>query len=310
LQSKSHEQAARELGYPLGSMSRHLSRARELLRERLLRRGLLAALAASALAEQASASVSPALLHGTLDTVRRHALAAALLAGATPSTAVLLAQGVLRTAWLARVMLATMLLAIGAVVAGGVTALQTQPAKQPMPEAKMPEASRTEAQLHLDLYDDPLPEGMFTPDERAIIAFARASAMLEPISDEIWAGLREHFDIEQCIGLVHIVGVHQLTTRFHQRVRTDLDQHTSAEIEGGIESGEDRGVLIATHALEQARRWDRVLCLNRRPTAFGPPAETLTREVLEQTYGAEIVPLPTAAGETAVVLPPHHHDHA
>jgi ABC-type Mn2+/Zn2+ transport system ATPase subunit len=75
-------------------------------------------------------------------------------------------------------------------------------------------------------------------------------------------------------------------------------------------SREDRGVLIATHDLEQARRWDRVLCLNRRQIAFGPPAETLTREVLEQTYGAEIVPLPTAAGETAVVLPPHHHDHS
>ena len=73
---------------------------------------------------------------------------------------------------------------------------------------------------------------------------------------------------------------------------------------------EGRGVLIATHDLEQARRWDRVLCLNRRQIAFGPPAETLTRSVLEQTYGAEIVPLPAAAGETAVVLPPHHHEHA
>ena len=72
---------------------------------------------------------------------------------------------------------------------------------------------------------------------------------------------------------------------------------------------EGRGVLIATHDLEQARRWDRVLCLNRRQVAFGPPAETLTRPVLEQTYGAEIVPLPTGDGRTAVVLPPHHHNH-
>src|SRR5213075_3029982 len=32
---------------------------------------------------------------------------------------------------------------------------------------------------------------------------------------------------------------------------------------------EGRGVLIATHDLEQARRWDRVLCLNRRQIAFG-----------------------------------------
>ena len=51
-------------------------------------------------------------------------------------------------------------------------------------------------------------------------------------------------------------------------------------------------MLIATHDLEQARRWDRVLCLNRRQVAFGPPAEALTRAVLEATYGGAIVTLP------------------
>src|SRR5207249_269104 len=35
-----NEQAASELGWPTGSMSRRLSRARDLLRERLTRRGL------------------------------------------------------------------------------------------------------------------------------------------------------------------------------------------------------------------------------------------------------------------------------
>ena len=71
---------------------------------------------------------------------------------------------------------------------------------------------------------------------------------------------------------------------------------------------EGRGLLIATHDLDQARRWDRVLCLNRRQIAFGPPAETLTRPVLEQTYGAAIVELPGATAGS--VLPPHHHEHA
>jgi RNA polymerase sigma factor (sigma-70 family) len=164
LKNKSHEQAAQELGYPPGSMSRHLQRARELLRERLLRRGVLAALAASTLTESASAAVSAALLHGTLDTIRRHALAAALLAGSTPSTAVLLAQGVLHAAWLTRCTLAALLLAVGAIVASGVTAFQT-PAPQSQPtEAKMPGlASETKPQARqprLDLYDDPLPEGV------------------------------------------------------------------------------------------------------------------------------------------------------
>jgi len=70
---------------------------------------------------------------------------------------------------------------------------------------------------------------------------------------------------------------------------------------------EGRGLLIATHDLEQARRWDRVLCLNRRQIAFGPPAETLTRPVLEETYGAAIVELP--GGDAGSVLPAHHHEH-
>ena len=84
-----------------------------------------------------------------------------------------------------------------------------------------------------------------------------------------------------------------------------VDQ-TSAELLErllGELADEGRAVLVATHDLEQARRFDRVLCLNRRQIAFGPPDETLTRPVLEATYGGEIVTLP---GEAAL-LPPHHH---
>jgi ABC-type Mn2+/Zn2+ transport system ATPase subunit len=71
-------------------------------------------------------------------------------------------------------------------------------------------------------------------------------------------------------------------------------------------AAEGRGLMIATHDLEQARDWDRVLCLNRRQIAFGNPATTFTREVLEPTYGGEIVSLP---GDLTAVMPPHHHDH-
>jgi ABC-type Mn2+/Zn2+ transport system ATPase subunit len=76
----------------------------------------------------------------------------------------------------------------------------------------------------------------------------------------------------------------------------------------GALAAEGRGILIATHDIEQARRSDLVLCLNRRQVAFGPPDGTLTREVLEETYGGAIVRIPGAADE--VVLPPHHHHHA
>jgi ABC-type Mn2+/Zn2+ transport system ATPase subunit len=69
---------------------------------------------------------------------------------------------------------------------------------------------------------------------------------------------------------------------------------------------EGRGLLIATHDVEQASAWDRVLCLNLRAVAFGPADDVLTLEVLEETYGGSIVTLP---GREAGILPPHHHEH-
>src|SRR5262249_42707047 len=62
LQGKTNEEAAKELGLPAGSMSRHLTRGRELLRERLSQRGvaLSAGVFIPALAECASAAPVPA----------------------------------------------------------------------------------------------------------------------------------------------------------------------------------------------------------------------------------------------------------
>ena len=71
-------------------------------------------------------------------------------------------------------------------------------------------------------------------------------------------------------------------------------------------AAEGRALLMATHDLGQARGWDRVLCLNRVQLAFGAPAEALTPEVVERTYGDELVTL--ESGERAVV-PGGHHDH-
>ena len=71
---------------------------------------------------------------------------------------------------------------------------------------------------------------------------------------------------------------------------------------------EGRGILIATHDLDQALAWDEVLCLNCGQIAFGRPAQTLTRRVLEETYGGAIVPLP-GEGDAVGILPAHHHHH-
>jgi ABC-type Mn2+/Zn2+ transport system ATPase subunit len=88
-----------------------------------------------------------------------------------------------------------------------------------------------------------------------------------------------------------------------------LDQPSAERLEALIAAlaAEGHGVLIATHDLEQARRWDSVLCLNRAQVACGPPGDVLDLEVLEKTYGGAIVELP-GEGRRAI-LPPHHHHH-
>jgi ABC-type Mn2+/Zn2+ transport system ATPase subunit len=70
---------------------------------------------------------------------------------------------------------------------------------------------------------------------------------------------------------------------------------------------EGRALLVATHDVHQAQRFDRVLCLNGRQVAFGPPATALTRAVLQDTYGPELVVL--AGGGTAVTVDHHGHEH-
>jgi ABC-type Mn2+/Zn2+ transport system ATPase subunit len=70
-----------------------------------------------------------------------------------------------------------------------------------------------------------------------------------------------------------------------------------------------RALLIATHDVEQARRWDLVLCLNRRQISFGTPEAALTRETLAATYGGAVVTLP-GTGERVLLPADHHHgDH-
>jgi ABC-type Mn2+/Zn2+ transport system ATPase subunit len=88
---------------------------------------------------------------------------------------------------------------------------------------------------------------------------------------------------------------------------TGVDAASASRIEALFAElrAEGRVLLVATHDVEQARRWDRVVCLHAEQIAFGAPQETLTTEVLMRTYGAELVVLP--GGERAVAVDHHHH---
>ena len=88
-----------------------------------------------------------------------------------------------------------------------------------------------------------------------------------------------------------------------------VDAPSAARIESVLRELRDEGraLLVATHDVEQARRFERVLCLHRRQIAFGAPAEVLGGAVLQDTYGDELVVL--EGGRSAVNVGHHDHDH-
>jgi RNA polymerase sigma factor (sigma-70 family) len=89
LEGKTNAQAAAHLGWPEGSMSRRLSRARELLRSRLARRGmaLSVALITSVFSQRAEAAVPAELASATLSAGLRVVQGAAVKEVAAPATA-------------------------------------------------------------------------------------------------------------------------------------------------------------------------------------------------------------------------------
>jgi WD40 repeat protein len=147
-QGKPHQQAARELGWPAGSLSRHLARARELLRERLTRRGVTVP---ATLAAVAATPAVPADL--SAEAVRVAGLFAAGLAAEPPAVA--LAEGALRAmrpAKLRRTLVALTALA-GLAAGAGLLARPTPTDPPPAPPAAEGPA------VAADRFGDPLPEG-------------------------------------------------------------------------------------------------------------------------------------------------------
>ena len=143
-------------------------------------------------------------------------------------------------------------------------------------------------------------------DARAALARVGLADRAERTYGELSGGQRQRVLIARAL-------VQDARTLLLDEPFTGLDAASAARLETLLAelAAEGRGVLIATHDLEQARRWDRVLCVNGRQVAFGEPAATLTHEVLAATYGGAIVTLPgeDPAAPHHAILPPHHHHH-
>jgi RNA polymerase sigma factor (sigma-70 family) len=170
LEGHTNAQAARRLGVPLGSLSKRLARARQLLRQRLGRRGvtLSTGLLFTLLAEKATAGVPGPLLTATREAATR-ILRGTAAPGSASAGAAALADGVVRTLLASRFPgLGILMLALGVIAAGAglVTRLAlSMPAAAPT--AKAPQFSapaalppKGEPPPRADGQGDPLPAGV------------------------------------------------------------------------------------------------------------------------------------------------------
>ena len=88
-------------------------------------------------------------------------------------------------------------------------------------------AGLTEEKLR-HIGDDPLPDdGTYDEAARSIVEYARRSSRLEPITDELFARLSEHFDQRSIIELCFTVGLSNVINRFHATFLTEVDPETN-----------------------------------------------------------------------------------
>ncbi len=128
LQGRTHEEASRELGWPVGTVKGRLSRARGLLRDRLARRGLAPSAGAvlALLANEGRAAVPPALIESTASAASAVAAGPLAVAGAASARVLDLTQGVLTTmtTTTTKLKLAATLLVVGALAGPGASGYQ------------------------------------------------------------------------------------------------------------------------------------------------------------------------------------------
>ena len=129
LEGRTHEQVARELRCPVGTISSRLSRARDLLRSRLARRGLglPVGVVTTALASRESWALPPTLLRSTVQ---------ASAGGVVSATVHQLARGVITSMIVAKMKLAGLILLAGGLVVGAAAGAFSK-FQKPEPEPKV-----------------------------------------------------------------------------------------------------------------------------------------------------------------------------
>ena len=155
LEGMTHDQAAVELGWPVGTVRGRLARARDLLKSRLTRRGLAVSaglVASGSTAEAAASGLSAALVEATV-----RAAIGRSAAGRLSRTAALLLQAVLREMAVARWIRLVAPLALIAGLAGGAAVFLG--AGAPRPSVRLAPVVTASRSAPVDPGDEPLPDG-------------------------------------------------------------------------------------------------------------------------------------------------------
>jgi RNA polymerase sigma factor (sigma-70 family) len=175
LEGNSYDEAARQLGWPKGTVATRLAYARELLRRRLTIRGfgvaagVLAADMAGSLASEAPARLVEATTAAALPTALGQA-------GAAPQV-IALTEGVLRTMWLTKVTQAALiLLTLGLLGVGAGLFAAQEPSGEPPASAKSEAplsvaGSQQIGEVHcLQGHTDRIERIEFSPDGRHLLS--------------------------------------------------------------------------------------------------------------------------------------------
>ena len=150
LEGRSHEQAARHLGWPVGTVKSRQARGRQRLRERLRRRGVgpdAAVLTVVLRPDGAPTLISPALVDSTIKAATQRVAVPAIIPGSAAS----LAQGVIRsmsiTQWLKA---SSLVLVIGVTASSaGLLAHIAASDNQPQPKASTTVTRADEVPVHV-----------------------------------------------------------------------------------------------------------------------------------------------------------------
>ena len=115
-------------------------------------------------------------------------------------------------------------------------------------------AGLTEAKLaHIGA--SPLPDGVYEPDERAIVEYAQESTAMRPIDNDLFGRLSAHFSQAQIIDICFTVGLSNLINRFHSTFLTEVDPETNEVL------GPSCPLPMAPELFARAEQgWDRSSC--------------------------------------------------